>query len=290
MAILATAVFVAVVLALVATMRRRSADPEHDYMDTAATRNRRWLTGLVTVSAVILTIVFVASERVMHAVHGAPETGDLRVTVKAWQWWWEVAYVLSGDTVISANEIHLPVGRRIRLELTSGDVIHSLWVPNLQGKTDLMPGDTNVMWLQADRAGVSHAPCAEYCGVQHAHMTLIVVSHTSEDFERWLAQERLGATEPTDSLRREGAVVFARAGCAYCHLVRGTNSLGKLGPDLTHFGARRTIAAATLENSALHLTAWLADPQRVKPGTRMPTTALDARQLAAVVAYVGGLR
>jgi cytochrome c oxidase subunit 2 len=228
----------------------------------------------------------------MAVLHHTAHADDLTIKVKGWQWWWEVTYDIPGvtDSVVSANEIHIPTGRRVRLELTTGDVIHSLWVPNLQGKTDLVPGRTNITWLQADRPGISHGPCAEYCGVQHAHMTLLVVAHTPAEFTAWLARERLPASPPLDSLRLMGATVFARVGCAYCHMIRGTASLGKLGPDLTHFASRRMLAAAMLENSPRHLERWLADPQRVKPGTRMPAVPLDGRELAAVVAYLGALR
>jgi cytochrome c oxidase subunit 2 len=283
---LAGVVFVAVMAFLLPTLRQRGdvgADPQ---------RQRVWLWSALGASAVILTIAFVASERTLAALHRAPHDADLSIKVKGWQWWWEVTYDVPGasDTVVSANEIHIPTGRRIRLELTSGDVIHSLWVPNLQGKTDLVPGRTNTTWLQADRPGVSYGPCAEYCGVQHAHMTLLVVAHTPAEFAAWLAREQLSAAAPQDSLRLAGAVIFARTGCAYCHMVRGTASLGKLGPDLTHFASRRMLAAGTLENSPRHLAAWLADPQRVKPGTRMPAVPLDERELVAVVAYVGALR
>lgn len=283
---LAGVVFVVVMAFLLLTLRQRG--------DVAANqpRQRVWLWGTIGASTLILTITFVASERTMAALHHATPSDDLTIKVKGWQWWWEITYDVPGasDTVVSANEIHIPTGRRVRLELTTGDVIHSVWVPNLQGKTDLVPGRTNTTWLQADRPGISHGPCAEYCGVQHAHMTLLVVAHAPAEFAAWLARERLPASPPQDSTRMAGAAVFARAGCAYCHMVRGTSSLGKLGPDLTHFASRRMLAAANLENSPRNLSLWVADPQRVKPGTRMPAVPLDRRDLAAVVAYLGALR
>ncbi|MGH7711104.1 MAG: cytochrome c oxidase subunit II [Gemmatimonadaceae bacterium] len=285
MTALAALVFVAVIVFLAATLRKRDA------VGAQQPRHKQWLWSAIGAAVVILTIVFIGSERTMAVVHNAAHADDLLIRVKAWQWWWEVTYELPGtaDTLVTANEIHIPIGRRVRLQLTTGDVIHSLWVPNLQGKVDLVPGRAHLLWVQADRPGVSHAPCAEYCGVQHAHMTLLVVAHTQAEFDAWQVRERLPASTAMDSLRVAGAAVFGRA-CAYCHMVRGTSSLGKLGPDLTHFGSRRTLASATLENSPQHLAAWLADPQRVKPGTRMPTVPLSAPELAAVVAYVAGLR
>ncbi|MGH7696442.1 MAG: cytochrome c oxidase subunit II [Gemmatimonadaceae bacterium] len=283
---LAGVVFVAVIVFLLPTLRQRGD------IGADQRRQRVFLWAAIGASAVILTIAFVASERTMAALHRAPNADDLTIKVKAWQWWWEITYDVPGstDTVVSANEIHIPTGRRVWLELTTGDVIHSFWVPALQGKTDLVPGRTNRTWLQADQPGVSPGPCAEYCGVQHAHMTLLVVAHTPAEFAAWLARERLSAPPPQDSLRVAGAATFASAGCAYCHMVRGTASLGKLGPDLTHFASRRMLAAGTLENSPRHLATWLANPQRVKPGTRMPAVPLNGREFAAVVAYVGALR
>jgi cytochrome c oxidase subunit 2 len=285
MTALAALIFVALVAFLVPTLRQRAEG------GAGQSHHKTWLWTTIGISALILTIVFIASERTMAAVHNVAHEEDVLIRVKAWQWWWAVTYDLSGstDTVVTANEIHIPTGRRVRLELTSGDVIHSLWVPNLQGKVDLVPGRVHALRLQAERPGVSRAPCAEYCGVQHAHMTLLVVAHTQAEFDAWLARERLPASPPTDSLRNAGAALFGRS-CAYCHMVRGTGSLGKLGPDLTHFASRRMLAAGTLENSPEHLATWLLEPQRVKPGTRMPTVPLDAPELAAVVAYVAGLR
>lgn len=280
---LAAIVYVAVLTLLLQQLRHRTSRPSP---------HARWLGVTVALSAVILTSVFIASERTLSAMHHAAQDDELRISVKGWQWWWEVTYAIAGssDTIASANEIHIPVGRRVRVDATSGDVIHSLWVPNLQGKIDLVPGRTHSLSLQADRPGVSRAPCAEYCGMQHAHMTLLVIAHAPADFERWLANERLAAVPPADSLRAAGAALFARAQCAYCHLVRGTSSLGKLGPVLTHFASRRTIAAATLDNTPEHLTAWLENPQRLKPGTRMPAVPLTPSDLTALVAFVSALR
>jgi cytochrome c oxidase subunit 2 len=281
MAVLAVAVVLVLLAFLLPLVRRRNPSRQ---------RHQRWLAGVVVASAIILTTLFIASERTMTALHHGAGTEDLTIHVKGWQWWWEVTYTLGGDTIVTANEIHIPTGRRVRLALSTGDVIHSLWVPNLQGKTDLVPGRTHVTWLQADTPGVSRGPCAEYCGVQHARMTLLVVAHAPDEFADWLGRERLPAATPRDTQHVAGAALFARAGCAYCHNVRGTNSLGKLGPDLTHFASRRMIATATLENTPENLASWLADPQRVKPGTLMPAPVLDSRELATVVAYVGGLR
>ncbi|MGQ0537603.1 MAG: cytochrome c oxidase subunit II [Gemmatimonadaceae bacterium] len=286
---LAVPIAAAVCAALIGAIARARSRRRGNGLSPRMTRN--WLVyGAVVMPAVIVTAVFVASERAMGVLHAHAGSDDVVIGITGWQWWWEVRYIANGDTVITANEMHIPTGRRIRVELAAGDVIHSLWVPKLQGKTDLIPGRMNRTWLQADIAGVYGAPCAEYCGAQHSHMTLLVVAEAPEQFEQWLEGQRRPAAAPADSLGRRGAEVFGRAGCAYCHMVRGTGSLGKLGPDLTHLATRRTLAAGTLGNTPADLAAWLAAPQRVKPGNRMPNVALTASELAALVHYLNGLR
>jgi cytochrome c oxidase subunit 2 len=288
------AVYVAVLVLLsFAVFRRR---PE----DGAAPTERRhaiWIIGGgVLVSAVVLAAVFAATLRALGMVHpGAHDSADpadLTVQVTGSQWWWDVRYPggSSGDVIATANEIRIPTGRRVRLELRSTDVIHSLWVPNLQGKTDLIPGRTTVTWLEADQPGISRGQCAEYCGMQHANMALIVIAESPRDFERWLAQERLPAQPAADSLGRAGQDVFMSAGCAICHTVRGTPAAGRAGPDLTHFASRRTIAAGTLSSDRENLTAWIASPQVIKPGSLMPSVPLDPEQLRAVVRYLETLQ
>jgi len=259
--------------------------------DGGATRlAKRWiLIGGVILPTVVLAPLFVAAVRVLSAL--MHETGsDLTVHVTGHQWWWQVRYEGGDDgDVIAANEIHIPVGRRVRIELATADVIHSLWIPNLHGKTDLVPGRTNVMWVEATRPGTSRAQCAEYCGTQHAHMALPVVAETQAEFDDWLARERLPARVPLDSVARLGASAFMSAGCGTCHTIRGTAAAGAAGPDLTHMAGRRTIAAGTLANTPANLARWIADPQAVKVGNKMPRVPLTSEQLTAVVAYLGTL-
>jgi cytochrome c oxidase subunit 2 len=251
----------------------------------------------VTIGTVLTTIVvtgiFILTLRVLGAIelHTAPR--DLTVVVTGRQWWWELEYQGLGATpaVVTANEIHIPVGRRVRLELTSADVIHSLWVPNLHGKTDLNPGDTLVTWLHADRPGVSRGQCAEYCGVQHALMSLVVVAQPEEDFRRWLEGESQPAAAPATPLAQQGRALFASAQCAYCHTVRGAYTAARsLGPDLTHIASRRMLAAASLENTRQNMARWITGAQRIKPGSRMPDIQLSAQELEALLAYLDGLR
>jgi cytochrome c oxidase subunit II len=215
------------------------------------------------------------------------------VAVVGHQWWWEIRYLdpdLS-QRFVTANELHVPVDRPMRVQLTSADVIHSFWVPELQGKLDLIPGDTNVLTLKAHRPGVYHGQCAEYCGMQHAHMVLLVVADEPESFARWLSAQRAPATEPADSLAALGEQLFVSGPCALCHAVRGTPALAGVAPDLTHFGSRRTIGAGALPNSLGNLEGWIANAQAIKPGVRMPPiTQFTGRELRAVATYVAGLR
>jgi cytochrome c oxidase subunit 2 len=208
------------------------------------------------------------------------------------QWWWDVRYDahVPAHRVRTANEIHIPVGQPILLKLRTSDVIHSFWVPSLHGKRDLIPGQTNTLWLQADRPGTYRGQCAEFCGHQHAHMGLLVVAEPPERFAGWQERQRQPAAEPADALARRGREVFVAGPCALCHAVRGTEAAAEVAPDLTHLGSRLTIAAATLANTPGHLAGWIVDPQRLKPGSHMPPMSLAADDLQALLAYLGSLR
>jgi cytochrome c oxidase subunit 2 len=216
----------------------------------------------------------------------------LRIQVTGNQWWWDVQYqdAVPSLRVTTANEIHIPVGRAIRFDLLSIDVIHSLWIPNLQGKIDLVPGRLNELWLRADKAGVYRGQCAEYCGLQHAKMALVVVAEPADEFERWLAANRGPATPPATPQQQRGKEVFERGPCAMCHAIAGTAAGGRSAPDLTHIASRSTIGAGTLPNTRGHLAGWIADPQQVKPGNRMPPPGLNGADLQSVLAYLEGLK
>ena len=211
---------------------------------------------------------------------------DLRVHVTAEQYWWRVAYELpDGSLVNTANELHLPVGRTVEFVLTSTDVIHSFWIPNLGGKMDDIPGRTNHWRLKPTETGVFRGVCAEFCGPSHALMAFPVVVHESADFEAWLGLEAAPAKEPA------GHALFVAAGCSACHAVRGTSAGGAVGPDLTHFASRRSMAAGTLPISAENLQSWLLDPSHHKPDVRMPGYAsLEAAERDALVTYLLDLK
>jgi cytochrome c oxidase subunit 2 len=239
--------------------------------------------GGLVVPVAILMVVAVATVQATTTVR-QPEDGALRVEVIAHDWWWEVRY--PDRDVITANEIHIPVGRQVEIGLHTADVIHSFWVPQLAGKIDTIPGQRNVLRLEADREGTFRGECAEFCGLQHANMNFLVIAQSGAAFERWAARQARPVAEPADEQAARGRVVFERESCAGCHTMRGTSATGKLGPDLTHFGSRRTLGAATAANTTANLTQWISDAQIIKPGNLMPSLYLSGPDLEALVAYL----
>jgi len=242
----------------------------------------------VVIPALVLAATFALSITGIAKVSKPSEPTRLTVEVVGHQWWWEVRYPGSG--AITANEIHLPVGTPVELRLTSDDVIHSFWVPAIMPKLDLIPGHTNDTWLTVDDAGTYRGQCAEYCGAQHAHMAFSVVAESEQKFQQWLDDQAGDARTPTSADARRGADIFSSGTCATCHTVRGTSADGDVGPDLTHLATRARIGAETVPNDREHLTEWVNDSQRIKPGNKMPPQPLDDGDLADVIAYLEGLR
>lgn len=238
--------------------------------------------------ALLVAALVVATAWVGRRIVHPPGAPTVEIEVIGHQYWWEVRY--PGTDVVSANELHVPVGEVVRLRVRSADVIHSLWVPQLQGKLDMIPGRTNETWLRADREGVFRGQCAEFCGVQHARMVFHVVAEPPEAFRRFLAREGAPRPPPGDPLRARGARVFEAARCGACHAVRGHREppRGAAGPDLTHLGARRTLGAGTVPLSREALAAFIQDPGALKPGVRMPRTDLAPEDLAALVEWLVG--
>jgi cytochrome c oxidase subunit II len=276
-------VVIALVLVAIALPRQRAA---------AGDRRRLHLVGLgAGVTTAILVALLVYNVQVSRAVATRPADA-MPIHVVAHQWWWEVIY--PGDppsqTVRTANELWLPVGRPVEITLESRDVIHSFWVPNLHGKVDAIPGRTTSLWLQADRPGTFRGQCAELCGLQHARMAFEVVAVSPAELEAWRAAQLEPAQEPLDELARRGQEVFLASSCAMCHAVRGTRAMASVGPDLTHLASRRRLAASTLPNQPGHLGGWILDPQHIKPGAFMPATDLSGDRLDALLRYLGGLR
>lgn len=234
------------------------------------------------VPAVVLVLFYALSLTVTAALV-RPNPADLVVEVVGHDWWWEFRY--PGTAAVTANELHIPAGRRVELRLSSADAIHSFWVPALQGKTDVLPGQVNTMWIEADAPGEYRGACAEYCGVQHAWMRILVIAEDPAVFDRWLANEG----QPAEPGGSAGATAFLDEICATCHTIRGTAARGGVGPDLTHVGARETIGAGVLRNTPDRLRDWLADPQHYKPGALMPQVGLSDAELDALVDYLEGL-
>jgi cytochrome c oxidase subunit II len=251
--------------------------------------------------AIIVFILALVTTRTLWEVNAPPPTerpgdGALFVTVVGRQWWWEYRYeVYDGRKLAftTANELHIPVSengrpRPVHLTLKSADVCHSFWVPRLAGKTDLIPGRTNYIGFQTDKPGLFVGQCAEYCGTQHANMLLRVVVDSSEDFERWLANETGPAVD--DAANHGGKSVFLAQSCVNCHRVRGTAAQGGYAPDLTHLMGRQTLAAGMIPNTTENLRRWVDNPGSIKPGCLMPAFGLSEYDRGLMVDYLKTLR
>lgn len=260
-----------------------------------APRRERHITFAV-IGAVVATVLIISTFTVMSffatRLLSVAGQDDLTIRVRGLQWWWGVEYIgpAPSQRFETANEIHVPVGRNVRLKLESLDVIHSFWVPSLAGKQDLIPGRSNELTIRAERAGVYRGQCAEFCGMQHAHMALLVVAETENDFDRWANGQRHAAIQPAEEEIAAGLQTFLAKPCAACHTIRGTPAAGITGPDLTHVAGRRTIAAGLFETTRGSLAAWIADPQTIKPGNNMPMVPLTPDELRAVSAYLASLK
>lgn len=252
----------------------------------------RWVGGAIGVTILVLLanlVVDLHTQRALAELSG-PDALTIRVTGR--QWWWEVEYEHAEPArrLTTANEIHIPVGRPVLLKLRASDVIHSFWVPALHGKRDMIPGYTNPLWLQADRPGVYRGECAEFCGHQHANMSLFVIAVLPQDFQRWYDAQLEPAPPPTGRRARAGQQVFLSKSCVGCHTIRGTGAAGRVAPDLTHLASRRRIAAGTLVNHRGNLGQWVIDPHGAKPGVLMPANDLTPDELESLLNYLEGLR
>jgi cytochrome c oxidase subunit 2 len=276
---IALAVFVLVsLLIVVALVRRRGSDV------VPRRRGGEWMVvaGGVVLPALVLSAVWGVGLRDMSLL-GNDRGDDLTVQVIGHEWWWEVRYPAEG--VVTANEIHVPAGQRVRFELSTADVIHSFWVPQLGPKTDLIAGQVNVSSLEARQPGIYRGQCAEYCGLQHANMAVLVVAEPRPAFDRWLDGQRQAVARPSDPVAARGLDTLVRSSCAGCHTLKGTTANGKVGPDLTHFGSRRTLGAGVLPNTRGNQGGWTINSQAIKPGNHMPPQQLTAEQLQAVLRY-----
>lgn len=256
-------------------------------------RGLTWVVvGGMIVPAVILVLTLAFTLATNNAIAAPPSDPAATVQVIGHRWWWEVRY-LDRDptkTFVTANEIHVPVGKPVRLELTSDDVVHSFWIPQLAGKTDVIPGQRNVAWIEADKPGIYRGQCTEYCGLQHANMAAFVIAEPAASFAAWEQAQRDSAMTPDDPAAAQGLAVFQKSACAACHAIRGSDALGRVGPDLTHLASRTTIAGGALENTRGNLAGWIANSQAIKPGNDMPVMNLAPNDLQALISYLETLK
>lgn len=243
-----------------------------------------WIAG-IGLPVVVLTLLLVYGLTLTRNLTAPVPTDAMRVRVTGEMWWWRVAYLdRRGEPyMLDANELHIPAGRPVVLELESNDVIHSFWVPRLSGKLDMVPGRRNILPIQADAPGVFGGQCAEYCGGPHALMGFVVVAHEPAAFDAMMAARRGARRQPGG----EGAALFRSTGCAACHRIGGTDANGSAGPDLTHVGSRRSLGAGILPNNRGTMIGWIGDSQSIKPGNRMPPyKMLSAAELHALATYL----
>lgn len=294
------AIFVAVCAVTLWSLTRRHRGVQNDSLETThqpSTTTEARLTRVVGVASIATVVIvfglIVTSVSTGKAISSLNERKDaLAIEVVGNQWWWYVRYLNEDPSriVVTANEIHVPVGRPVMIRGSSHDVIHSLWIPNLHGKRDLVPSRISTTWIQADRPGRFRGQCAEFCGMQHAHMALWVVAEPQAEFEAWMQRQLQTAVDPTDPHLVRGKQIFLSKACIFCHNIGGTPASGQVAPDLTHFGSRLTIAAGTLNNTKGNLAGWIVDPQNVKAGNHMSTINLSPGDLQPLVDYLESLQ
>lgn len=282
-----SAIVFAVVVALLAVglLRRRAIPPEQRRRPGPGT-TFVVIAGVV-VPTIVLVALFVLTVDALPKTSPALGTTRLAVDVVGREWFWDVSYPSNGAR--TANEIHIPVGVPVDIRVTSADVIHSLWVPELNRKIDVIPGQTNHVVFDARSRGVFRGQCAEFCGLQHAHMALYVVAEPKAKFDEWLARMAAPAPPPANADLERGQQVLLSSACEYCHRIAGTNATGTIGPDLTHLASRLSLAAATIPNTRGYLAGWILDPQHIKPGNRMPATNLSGPELQSLLDYLESL-
>ena len=295
---LAVAVFIGTQGGLLYVLWRFRARPGHELPEQTH-GNTTLEIGWTIAPAVILVIMAVPTIQTIFALESAPPASPdgnqpLVINVIGKQWWWEFQYpenaLGNGQPLTTANELVIPTGRTVYLSITSDNVIHSFWIPQLMGKIDAMPNHDNRIWFTAEEPGQYWGQCAEYCGIQHAQMRMNVIAMTPTDYQAWVTRSSRPA-DPVTDIAKEGAEAFTANGCAGCHTIDGNpTAIGKIGPNLSHFGSRTTLAAGILQNTPENLQHWLEDPQAIKPGNFMPNLHLRPRDVEALVAYLHSLK
>ena len=283
--------FVVAVYAARARRGERGADDLVHVDPTTQHRLERTISIAVFVTVLVLAGFLVFDFSVGRALAQHPNEA-LTIDVTGHQWWWDVLYEDPSPSKIieTANEIHVPVGQMIQFKLRAADVIHSFWAPNLNGKRDLIPGYTTTLWFKADTAGIYRGQCAEFCGLEHAQMAFYVIAEPPVKFAAWIAAASTPHQDPTDPTLVYGQKVFMSSGCALCHSISGTDARGTVGPGLSHFKSRSSIASGTLSNTRANLTRWIENPAAIKPGVRMPALPLKSTDMNALVSYLETLK
>jgi cytochrome c oxidase subunit 2 len=295
--VICTLVFAAVLAGLLLALKRAprihvQEPPDLSTINVPEPGPRRNVIRAVVASVLLLLALLVASVFTDRALARLPLKDAVNIEVTAHQWWWSARYINGpvSENFDTANEIHVPVGKPVVVKLNSDDVIHSLWIPSLAGKRDLVPGRTATMAFQADQPGIYRGQCAEFCGLQHAFMAFEVHAHPQAEYDAWRQQQLAPAADSPDATAQRGKTLFQSVSCAMCHTIQGTLAGAQRGPNLSHVAGRRTLAAGTLPNTPENLASWIADPQKHKPGTNMPATPLSPEDLRALVAYLGTLK
>jgi len=295
--VLGTIYLIVMAVLVVALIRRRRADsatpPEIAPNEGRERRMGNTIKAAVVVSAIILFTFMVISFRTGRAINTLSQAASpVSIKITGNQWWWDVQYedINPSQNIHTANELHLPAGRPIKVELQSNDVIHSFWLPNMHGKKDLIPNYPTTFFFEADKPGIYWGQCAEFCGYEHAKMRFLVVVQTPDEFDAWVAAARQTPPPPTDPAAVRGQQIFLTSVCTQCHTVQGTTAAATVGPNLTHVASRQYIAAGSLQNTREHLASWITDPQKIKPGIRMPMNTYSDDDLNALVAYLETLK
>jgi cytochrome c oxidase subunit 2 len=293
-----TSIVTAIVFAVLAlgVLRQHATGevPPAFKVDPKTERRATWIVGIaIGVTTILLFVMMISSFITSHRTAVLANSTSLKINVYGHEWWWEIEYPNDEQPyriVRTANEIHVPVGTVVDIHGTSRDVIHSFWAPNIHGKKDLLPGYWNDLTLEVDKPGTWRGQCAEFCGLQHAHMAFNIVAQSREDFDNWYMGQLKPASEPGVLQAIHGREVFLSHPCVMCHTIRGTTANSTVGPDLTHIASRSTIAAGTLVNNTGNLTGWIANAQSIKPGCRMPPNPMSSNDLNDLVAYLETLR
>ena len=266
--------------------RRKAGDTEDPVQ---AQGNKKVEAAMIGISVLLLAFFFYHTLNTMAEVSPPVEAGrQPDVIITGHQWWWEVEY--PGMNVVAANEVHLPVGKNLLMEMRSADVIHDWWVPELGNKMDLVPNNKVYIWLDIHKPGTYNGACSEFCGAQHAWMRIKVIAQEENDFTQWLIENAKDAKKPKDSLAVTGAAIFQRSSCAGCHRIQGTLANANVGPDLTHLASRDLLLTGLMNNNQENLFKWVSQPQQVKPGAHMPDFKLNEDTVKAIVHYLNQLK